>query len=95
MMEAHGEAGTGRFQFGAGHSFDDAACDNDGVSTTTEPDTKSTDQRRSQERPRVFFPMAEQPEMEMHHHRQIPDQLGQRCPSSSCAALSCAFAAAI
>jgi hypothetical protein len=44
---------------------------------TTEPDSKGTEQRRSQERPRVFFPMAEQPEMEMHHHGQIPEVMPQ------------------
>lgn len=29
-------------------------------------------QQPSQERPQVFFPMADQPQMEMHHHGQIP-----------------------
>src|ERR1700740_1804477 len=27
--------------------------------------------------PQVFFPMAEQPEMEMHHHSEIPEVMPQ------------------
>lgn len=34
-------------------------------------------QQPSQQRPQVFFPMAEQPEMEMHHHGQIPEVMPQ------------------
>ena len=30
-------------------------------------------QQPSQQRPQVFFPMADQPQMEMHHHGQIPE----------------------
>src|ERR1700756_5942404 len=43
----------------------------------TKPGTKGTAQLPSAERPRVFFPMAEQPEMEMHHHGQIPEVMPQ------------------
>lgn len=46
-------------------------------SQTTKPGTKGTAQQPAQERPRVFFPMAEQPEMEMHHHGQIPEVMPQ------------------
>ncbi len=34
-------------------------------------------QQPSQRRPRVFFPMAEQPQMEMHHHGEIPEVMPQ------------------
>src|SRR5712692_7932777 len=34
-------------------------------------------QQPSQRRPKVFFPMAEQPEMEMHHHGEIPEVMPQ------------------
>ncbi len=34
-------------------------------------------QQPSQQRPKVFFPMAEQPEMEMHHHGEIPEVMPQ------------------
>jgi cobalt-zinc-cadmium efflux system outer membrane protein len=47
------------------------------ISQTTKPGSKGTAQERSPERPRVFFPMAEQPEMEMHHHGQIPEVMPQ------------------
>lgn len=46
-------------------------------SQTTKPATEGTAQQPAQERPRVFFPMAEQPEMEMHHHGQIPEVMPQ------------------
>src|ERR1700748_642855 len=36
------------------------------------PDSAQDRDRRPQPRPEVFFPMSEQPEMEMHHHGQIP-----------------------
>ena len=47
------------------------------ISQTTKPGSKGTAQQRSLERPHVFFPMAEQPEMEMHHHGQIPEVMPQ------------------
>src|SRR5260370_28664541 len=34
-------------------------------------------QQPLQPRPKVFFPMAEQPEMEMHHHHEIPEVMPQ------------------
>ena len=36
------------------------------------PDSAQDSDRLRQHRPDVFFPMSEQPEMEMHHHGQIP-----------------------
>lgn len=46
-------------------------------SQTTRPGTKDAAQQPSPQRPPVFFPMAEQPEMEMHHHGQIPEVMPQ------------------
>jgi outer membrane protein TolC len=46
-------------------------------SQTTRPGTKDAAQQPSPQRPSVFFPMAEQPEMEMHHHGQIPEVMPQ------------------
>ncbi len=46
-------------------------------SQTTRPGTKDAAQQPSPPRPSVFFPMAEQPEMEMHHHGQIPEVMLQ------------------
>ncbi len=44
---------------------------------TPQPGSNSTSQQPAQPRPKVFFPMAEQPEMEMHHHGQIPEVMPQ------------------
>jgi len=46
-------------------------------SQTTRPGTKDAAQQPSPQRPSVFFPMAEQPEMEMHHHGQIQEVMPQ------------------
>jgi outer membrane protein, heavy metal efflux system len=46
-------------------------------SQTPEPATKPSPQQPTRPRPNVFFPMAEQPEMEMHHHGQIPHVMPQ------------------
>jgi outer membrane protein, heavy metal efflux system len=46
-------------------------------SQTAQSGGKSTAQQPEQPRPKVFFPMAEQPEMEMHHHGQIPEVMPQ------------------
>lgn len=43
------------------------------MSQTAQPDTNATAQKPAPQRPKVFFPMAEQPEIEMHHHGQIPE----------------------
>jgi len=37
----------------------------------------SHSQQREKQRPKVFFPMAQQPQMEMHHHGQIPQVMPQ------------------
>ena len=34
---------------------------------------ENSGQQPSQAAPQVFFPMADQPEMEMHHHGEIPE----------------------
>src|SRR5712664_2504020 len=44
---------------------------------TPQPGSNSTSQQPAQPRPKVFFPMAEQPEMEMHHHGEIPEVMPQ------------------
>src|SRR5260370_40602620 len=51
------------------------------LAQTAEPGKAATrqgsGQQPSQQRPKVFFPMAEQPEMEMHHHGEIPEVMPQ------------------
>jgi cobalt-zinc-cadmium efflux system outer membrane protein len=47
------------------------------MSQTDQPNANLKAQRQPPQRPSVFFPMAEQPEMEMHHHGQIPEVMPQ------------------
>jgi cobalt-zinc-cadmium efflux system outer membrane protein len=47
-----------------------------GQAPTSAPRQKSG-QQPSQAAPQVFFPMADQPEMEMHHHGEIPEVMPQ------------------
>ena len=49
--------------------------DNDHASTSAA--RQDSGQQPSQAVPQVFFPMAEQPEMEMHHHGEIPEVMPQ------------------
>src|SRR5271157_951995 len=44
---------------------------------STKQPTQEPTQQPTQTRPKVFFPMAEQPEMEMHHHGQIATVMPQ------------------
>ena len=77
MTEARDEAGTGGSSSALAIFLAMLLGTNTAVSQTTKPGTKGTAQLPSQERPRVFFPMAEQPEMEMHRHGQIPEVMPQ------------------
>ncbi|HEV2730402.1 MAG TPA: TolC family protein [Terriglobales bacterium] len=43
----------------------------------TSAERQNSAQQRSPAAPRVFFPMADQPEMEMHHHGEIPEVMPQ------------------
>lgn len=47
------------------------------VGSGTAATQQGSGQQPSQRRPKVFFPMAEQPEMEMHHHGEIPEVMPQ------------------
>jgi hypothetical protein len=42
-----------------------------------EPAGQDSTQQPSQQRPKVFFPMADQPRMEMHHHGNIHEVMPQ------------------
>lgn len=46
-------------------------------SQTAQPSANTAAQKPKAQRPGVFFPMVEQPEMEMHHHGQIPEVMPQ------------------
>src|SRR5271165_6607545 len=53
-----------------------SAAQQQSLQSTKQP-TQEPWQQPAQSRPKVFFPMAEQPEMEMHHHGQIATVMPQ------------------
>ena len=52
---------------GAGATFSQTAA----TAPAAKQSEQGSEQKPQQARPEVFFPMTEQPEMEMHHHGQI------------------------
>ena len=51
--------------------------DSDNGQASTSATRQNSGQQPSQAVPQVFFPMADQPEMEMHHHGEIPEVMPQ------------------